>query len=127
MARSEAHSCRYPASSEAASSEAVSGRRVPSKAGKTGACGAMNRRPAGILPREAARTMPATLLDSSVTPAVGRPARPAKITIARSQSMSSRVEPADEPVRDVHAGQVERRDHDPVERDREVAAAGPSR
>jgi len=48
----------------------------------------MNSRPRGSRPREAARTTPATLLDSSVTPAVGRPARPAMSTIARSHAGS---------------------------------------
>jgi len=48
----------------------------------------MNSRSRAIRPRAAARTIPATLWDSSVTPAVGRPARPAMITIARSQATS---------------------------------------
>ena len=40
---------------------------------------------------------------------------------------ADRLEPGDEPVRDVHAGEVERRDHDLVERDREVTVPGRAR
>ena len=47
----------------------------------------MNTRSGASRPRETARTTPAMLCDSWVTPAVGRPDWPAKITIARAQSM----------------------------------------
>ena len=93
---------------------------MPSYIGKTGACGAMRRCSSGSRPRDAAWMTPATLLLSRVTPAVGRPCAAGDDHHRPLPREVEAVEPVDQPVGQVHAEEEERRDHDPVDRHREV-------